>query len=176
MENEMIVIQKKSPGQLVIFFVLLAACILFLAPNPQKNTQREVILETQVPNFGSYDEEGHHILFYIEGGNIYDGYQINFKEPFEILYFLFDYGYVIRVTNQDPIRVTGYSPEQIILIAKRFGLTIKNLHTIIHSHLYPSNFSKNDIDRYNEFVEVGFEGKFLIFFTFSKRIIEHVGN
>lgn len=105
----------------------------------------------------------------VEVGNLYDGYQIKFTEPFEKVYFIFRYGVVIMMTNH---LATMIIPPDLKATFSQLGLKFEDLIIVIHNHLRPSTFSSMDKRFYMMLREKGFTGSFQLFIQPTKKIYE----
>ena len=105
----------------------------------------------------------------VEIGNLYQGYQIKFTEPFEIAYFIFKHGVVIKITNQ--LVGTVIMPD-LTNTFNKLGLKYEDLTVVIHNHLYPTSFSTMDKRFYSGLKDRGFNGSFMLYISPTKKVYE----
>lgn len=146
----------------IVFFILFIA----LPVSPPQEIQ-----EDKYEPVARIIINGPVILLEVEFGNIYNGYQVKFTEHFEIAYFIFNNGNVIRFTNKLADRVI--LPDLTNLF-NRLNIKFEDLMVVIHNHLYLSGFSRADIRLYYKLKRLGFSGEYQIYFPFAKKVITYV--
>ena len=102
---------------------------------------------------------------------MYAIFKDGFKEPIEIIYFLFNDMVVCRITSTYENKVF-INIRELRRDFKKNGYIVSDVIVIIHNHITDAYFSEADIDTYKTFRNMGFEGKFYIYVHRTKGIYE----
>ena len=94
-----------------------------------------------------------------------------FTEPIEVIYFLMNDTTLYKVTSnyENKVYLDMWVLKQDF---KKTGHTFSDVIVIIHNHTKDAYFSKDDIDAYEIFKDVGFEGKYYLYVYRNKTIYE----
>jgi len=113
--------------------------------------------------------KGIELTTYMEVGLLYEGYQVKFTEPFEVAYFIFKSGIIIKFTNNVDGTVRGLNLRDTF---EELGLRFEDLVIVIHNHRYPHLFSIGDKRFYSDLKRRGFNGSFLLYISPTKKVYE----
>ena len=102
---------------------------------------------------------------------MYAIFKDGFKEPIEIIYFLFNDMVVCKITSNYENKVF-INIRKLKRVFKENGYIVSDVIVIIHNHIADVYFSEADIDTYETFKSMGFEGTFYIYVHRTKGIYE----
>lgn len=154
---------RRRLGLFLFWFALIGLLLPSITPQQTKEEVVETPIFIQIVAAAQ-------IPCHIEYGNIYTGYQPKFTEPFEVCYFIFKNGDVLRLTNHLPVAI--FFPINLDEIIKAAGHSYEDIMVIIHNHLLPSTFSQADKKCYYHFVAKGFKGSYQLYIQPNKKIYE----
>lgn len=104
-----------------------------------------------------------------EIGYLYKGYQIKFTEPFEICYFIFTNGNVLRMTNN--LETSVRPLDNLDSIVETLG-GYEEILVVIHNHFSRPVFSEGDQKIYRMLKQRGFNGRFQLYFSPTGKVYE----
>jgi hypothetical protein len=141
-------------GLVIILFFVVSLAFMFVRYAERGNTDDPAIRQGDV-------------VAYVGEGNLYRAY---FKEPFESALVFYRDGTVFSFTTHDSY-IINIPPEYVYdYLVKQKNKPINEVLFIVHNHDRPASFSTGDKDFYHYMKAKGFNGYFIIYYTFSGRI------